>query len=237
MRTLSGLLGAVLLLAACTAKTPAPPILPTPAPAPNPAPNPAPAPAPSPAPTPSPAPAPAPSPSPQQCQPGQAGAYFPYAPGVQAAYAGTGNEFASYKVKVLHQSGNKLEWRRDTGGTTMAEVFQVTPQQVVRIYREGEAYDNAPRLNQPPNQSEVVLKAPIAVGTTWTSGNTTYTIQSVNATVQALNNQTLTCVVRVDAQSPTSLIRTYYHQQYGIVLTEFDPAGNPVVSRLNSFTP
>lgn len=171
------------------------------------------------------------------CQPGEAVDYFPYKAGTQATYAGQGNEYASYKVKVAHQSGDMVEWRKDNGGTVMAEVFQAAPQQVTLIFREGEAYDDNPRLGQPPNQSEPVLKGPVQAGTQWSAGSNTYTIQSVNESVQALNNQTLTCVVMVEVQGSHSLIRNYYHKQYGLVLTVFDPNGSPVESRLSSFTP
>jgi hypothetical protein len=198
-------------------------------------PTPPPAPAPAPAPTPAPS-TPAP-PKPAACEPGNAGDYFPYQVGTQATYTGLGNEFASYKVKVVGQGSGKVEWRRDNGGTTLAEVFQVSPAQVEQIYREGEAYDSAPRLGNPPNLSQVILKNPVKAGTTWTSGTTTYTIQNVAASVPALN-QTLNCVVAVEAQGQQGPpIRTYFHKQYGIVLTVFDPNGSPVESRLSAFTP
>jgi len=164
---------------------------------------------------------PPPAPAEPKCKAGQAADYFPYHLGTAATYAGKGNEYATYSVKVIGEAGGKVEWRKDNGGTVMAEVFQVAPQQVTLIYREGEAYDNTLRMNQPANQSQPILKGPVAVGTTWTTGNTTYTITSVDASVQALNQQTLTCAVVVDAQSPNSLIRTYLHKQYGIVLSIF----------------
>ncbi len=174
---------------------------------------------------------------PPSCQPGQAADYFPYHLGAQASYAGSGNEFASFGIEVIYETGGKVEWRKNDGGTTLAEVYQVTPQQVTLIYREGEAYDNAPRHNQPPNQSEPILKGPIQVGNQWTSGSNTYKIVSTNASVQALGSQTLTCVVVVEVQSGPSLIRNYYHKQYGLVLTVFDPNGSPIESRLATFTP
>lgn len=214
------------------------PVAETPAPAPTPAPNRAPSPTPNP--TPNPAPNPAPTPAPvnsNSCQVGNAAAYFPYHQGTKATYTGVGNEYAAYKLDVIHESGNKVEWRKDNGGTVVAEVFQVAPQQVTRIYREGEAYDQSPRLSNPPNASDVILQGPIQVGAQWTAGSTTYTIQSVNATVQALNNQALTCVVKVKVQDPNSITEAYYHQQYGLVLSIFNPGPNQVESRLATFQP
>lgn len=175
--------------------------------------------------------------APPTCQPGQAADYFPYHKGTEATYAGKGNEYASFKLRVIHESNGKVEWRKDTGGTVMAEVYQVAPQQVTLIYREGEAYDDNPRMELSPNQSESILKGPIQVGTQWTVGDRTYKITAVDATVQALGGQTLNCVVAVEVQFPDSLIHNYYHKQYGWVLSVFDPNGSPIESRLATFTP
>ncbi len=172
------------------------------------------------------------------CEPGQAADYFPYHQGTQADFAGQGNEYASFKLKVVGEGGGKVEWRRDNGGTVLAEVFQVAPNQVTRIYREGEVYDNNPRLNSTPNQSEVILQGPVQVGTQWSVGNATSQITDISATVPALGNQILSCVVVVETTTPNSpLTRNYYHQQYGWVLSIFDPTGNAIESRLSSFTP
>lgn len=179
----------------------------------------------------------APPTKPAACQPGQAADYFPYHQGTEATYAGKGNEYASFKLKVIHERNGKVEWRKDNGGTVVAEVYHVTPQQVTLVYREGEAYDTNPRMDKPPNQSEPILKGPIQVGTQWTEGNRTYKITAVDASVQALDNQTLTCVVVVETQTPDSLIRNYYHKQYGWVLSVFDPNGAAIESRLATFKP
>lgn len=199
--------------------------------------TPAPAPGPGTAPT-TPAPTtPAPSQgTPAACQPGHAADYFPYNAGTKVSYAGKGNEYASYTVDVIGKAGTKVEWRRNNGGTVMAEVFDVQPTQVTQIYREPEAYDNTPRMNNPSNTNEIVLKDPIAVGTTWTTANGPLKIVDVNASVPVLNNQVLGCVVVVEATG-TTVNRWYYHRNYGLILTVFDPTGANVESRLATFAP
>lgn len=169
------------------------------------------------------------------CRPGSAVDYFPYQPGMVAEFEGKGNEFASFKIRVLYREDGKLEWRRDTGGTVLAEVFSLQTNQVTRIFREGEVYDDNKRLNQPPNTNEVVLQGPVQVGTTWTSGGATHKITSVSETVQAAG-QTLTCVVVVESTTPQSTIRNYYHKQFGWVLSVFESEGTVVESRLKSLT-
>lgn len=187
------------------------------------------APAPPPA---QPAPPPAPEPAPEPAAPNAAD-YFPQAPGMKMEYAGLGNEFASWVITVLFRENGKLEWRRDTGGTTMAEVYRVEPEQVTLVYREGEAYDQEKRLDRPANTDQVILKAPIQAGTTWVAGDVTHTIVSTTEQVEAVG-QTLTDVVVVEAKHPTSTIRTYYHKQYGMVLSVFESEGAVVESRLQA---
>lgn len=187
-------------------------------------------------PQPSPEPAPSPGTPPPQQAPAAAD-YFPYKPGVRAEYEGKGNEYASYKVDVLYQENNLVEWRRDSGGTVMAEVFKVEPGQVTLVYRQGEAYDKEKRLTRPPNAGQVILKGPVVKGTTWTSGDSTYTILSTSEQVQAMG-QTLSDVVLVEQKSEHSTIRQYYHRKYGMVLSVFQSkeAADTVESRLKSVT-
>lgn len=169
------------------------------------------------------------------CRPGRAADYFPYRPGMVATYEGKGNEFASYTVRILYHENQKVEWRLDNGGTVMAEVFQIDPNQVTRVYREGESYDADPRLSRPPNASQVVLRGPIKPGTAWTSDGVEHRILSVDETVEAAG-QTLTCVVLVEAKHEHSTIRSYYHREYGMVLSVFQSGGDAVESRLAALT-
>lgn len=150
-------------------------------------------------------------------------------------YEGKGNEYASYVVDVLYKENGLLEWRRASGGTTMAEVYRLEPEQVTLVYREGEAYDREKRLGRPPNTNHVVLKAPIKPGTTWKGGDVTYAILSVTERVEAAWTK-LTDVVVVEAKYPQSTIRWHYHKTYGMVLSIFESEGSAVESRLESLT-
>lgn len=161
--------------------------------------------------------------------------YFPYAPGMKLEYEGLGNEFASWVITVLAREDGKLEWRKDTGGTTMAEVYRLEPDQVTLVYREGEAYDQEPRLDRPANVDQVVLQGPIQPGTAWVADDATHTIVSVTEQVEAVG-QKLSDVVVVEATRPTSVMRTYYHKQYGMVLTVFESEGAVVETRLRAVT-
>lgn len=167
------------------------------------------------------------------CQPGQAGDYFPYQPGMVATFQGTGNEFASYVINVLRREENLVEWRLNNGGTQMAEVFHVQPAKVTQIYAEAEAYDEDSRLAAKPNREMVLLQNPVAAGTTWTSEGVTYRILSTTETVAAAG-QNLQCVVAVQATHENSTVTRYYHKQYGMVLSVFRSGDTVVESRLAS---
>lgn len=171
------------------------------------------------------------------CQPAAMAQYFPYQVGTHAVYAGIGNEYAAYSTNTILQGSGKAEWRKNNGGTQLAEVFQVTPTAVTMVYQEAEVYNNNSHLNSPPNTNQVILQAPIQVGTTWTSNGATYQIISTTATVTALNNQTLTCAVQVRATSGSGVNDTYFHPTYGIVRNVVGPGPNQVESVLSTFTP
>jgi len=172
---------------------------------------------------------------PAACKPGDAASYFPYKAGMKAHFAGQGNEYAAFDLTILKRQGKKLEWRRATGGTTLAEVFETTPERVRLIYAEEEAYDLQPRIGKAPNRDETWIQAPIKPGTTWTARGTTYTIESTNAMADAAGRQ-LTCVLVVKGTSGESVIRRYYHQDYGLVLQVFQSGEATVESRLTSLT-
>lgn len=171
------------------------------------------------------------------CQPGNADDYFPYTPSMVATFDGTGNEFASFVIRVLYRESNLVEWRLNNGGTEMAEVFSVQPSSVKQVYAEGEAYDANKRLTLPPNRAMTLLQNPVATGTTWTSEGATYRILSTNETVAAAGKN-LTCVVSVEAAHENTTITRYYHKQHGMVLSVFrSNDGTAVVeSRLASIT-
>lgn len=164
-----------------------------------------------------------------------AASYFPYQPGTRLHYEGKGNEYASYTVTVLYRERDRLEWRRDNGGTVLAEVYRITPREVTLVYREGEAYDQEKRLARPANADQVVLQAPVAPGTTWTSGGATFTIRSVSETVAAAGT-VLTGVVAVEVKQPAATVRQYYHRRFGLVLSVFESEGTVVESRLQAVT-
>lgn len=82
-------------------------------------------------------------------------------------YQGTGNEYASFTRKVLHRENNLVQITDNNGGTIMAMVFRLSPEEIVKIYAEAEFYDDRNILTAQPNRQEIILKSPLQVGAQW----------------------------------------------------------------------
>lgn len=101
--------------------------------------------------------------------------YFPIRENVQYIYTGEGNEYASYDVYTDYALANKVQYRKNTGGTVLAEVIEIDEESgVAKIYSRGEFYYREDFLR---NESlmwgdrgleEVILKDPVEVGNSWT---------------------------------------------------------------------
>lgn len=65
--------------------------------------------------------------------------YFPLTAGMSWEYQGEGNEYASFKRKVLFVKGNLAQIQEDNGGTVSASVFKTTNDSVNRVFFTSEA--------------------------------------------------------------------------------------------------
>lgn len=165
-------------------------------------------------------------------------AYYPLKVGNHWEYKGTGNEYAAYKEDVVFAEGNKYQVMTDNGGTRMAHRYEVSANQIVTTYREGEVYNDKNILAEPSNENIVILKRPITVGTSWTNGNNHYEITQTDATVAVPAGTFNNCVV-VKVTNPQEKTYTldYYKKGVGLVKTEFVAEnGDKIMSELEKYT-
>ncbi|WP_258359799.1 hypothetical protein [Moorella sulfitireducens (nom. illeg.)] len=167
-------------------------------------------------------------------QRGKAGEFFPLYPGSRWQYLGEGNEYASFKREVLYAKGDRAQVREDNGGTVSAAVFKVTDDEVTRIFFRGEAYEDTNYLEHEPEDSVVILKAPLAVGTRWDTPNGPREIVDVNATVDTPAGKFENCL-KVKLEGSSSTIFEYYKEGVGMVKREFISGDTRVTSTLESF--
>lgn len=163
------------------------------------------------------------------------GDYFPVVAGSTWEYEGEGMEFASFSREVLFTSENLAQFREDNGGTVSAAVFKITPEAVTRIFFLGEAYGEANYLNTSSNESIIILKAPLQVGTKWTEPNGTREIVDLNATVSTPLGAYTQCI-KVKISNEHSTLYEYFKKDVGMVKREFISGDTKVSSSLKKHT-
>ncbi|MBI2874529.1 MAG: hypothetical protein HYY09_05540 [Firmicutes bacterium] len=163
--------------------------------------------------------------------------YFPVKPGMQWGFEGWGNEYATYNLEVVRASGEYVQTSEDNGGTVMARVYRVTENEVVEVYREGEAYDKPDRLDR-REKEDVILRAPLAVGNKWPLGTGTSEIVAVGLELKVPAG-TFRDVIKVKRGNPESenLVFDYYAPGVGKIKNEFTEANETVLvkSELESY--
>lgn len=158
--------------------------------------------------------------------------YFPMRADTQYEYEGSGNEFASYKEHVDYIENNKFQRRVDNGGRVVAEVIEVGSGEVKKILSRPEMYyrENLIRFN--PEEEDIILKAPIKVGTEWNVEVGARKITSVSADVSTPSGKykAIEVVTKGDSVETTH----YYAKGVGLVKSVFKSEGSEVSSVLKA---
>ncbi len=161
--------------------------------------------------------------------------YFPLGEGSDWQYKGEGNEYASFTREVLFVEGDKAQIREDNGGTVSASVYETTENEIIRIFFQGEEYEETNFLNEESNDSLVILKMPLEVGTKWDEPNGTREIVEVDATVDTPAGTFENCI-KVEIQGEYSTLFEYFKEGIGMVKREFVSEDATVTSTLESYT-
>jgi len=160
--------------------------------------------------------------------------YFPLTEGSRWKYIGEGNEFASFTREVLYVKGDRAQIIENNGGTVSASVFEVTDEEIVRIFFQGEEYEATNFLDVEPNDNFVILKKPLKIGTKWETPQGSREIVEIDATVDTPAGKFEDCVV-VSISQGSSTSYEYYKQGVGMVKREFVSEGITVMSTLEEY--
>lgn len=151
-------------------------------------------------------------------------------------YEGEGNEYASYTQEVEFEKGNRFQLTTDTGGTVMANIFEVRKDSIVNVFRKGEEYEHKNLLSEKDNLNVTLLKSPIAVGTKWVSEENTYEIVDTKAKLTVPFGDFNDCVVVKLTFKDGSEQYMTYKDGVGMLQSEFRAGDSKIFSRLKSFT-
>lgn len=157
--------------------------------------------------------------------------YYPVTVDSYWEYEGTGNEYASFTRKVLFAKGKLAQTSEDNGGTVATRVIEMTDSYVKVVYMQGEDYEpkNLLETGYTANANDILLQAPVKVGTTWAGTNTNKQIIAVDAAVDTPAGKFENCVkVKLPGQNDT--IYQYYKEGVGMVKQEFVTTDNEIIT-------
>ena len=161
--------------------------------------------------------------------------YFPLTLGSTWQYLGQGNEYATFSREVVFAASGKGQLKEENGGTTSAQVFVVDASSITRVFFQGEAYTPADFLAAAANDSTVILKMPIQVGTQWPDASGTREIVDIAASVSTPAGVFAGCL-KVKITAPGSTSYEYFKDGVGMVKREFTAGTDTITSTLQSYT-
>lgn len=160
--------------------------------------------------------------------------WLPQLNDVRYTYEGTGNEYASFTWSPQFNQENKYQVAKDNGGTTVVEIYEYREDAIVRIFSRPETYfrDNFADIGTIDQYSdnEILLKKPLALGTSWTTEGADYEITAIDKEISVPAGDYTT--LEVTAQYEDAIIKRYYAEQVGLVYEWTETSGLEIESAL-----
>lgn len=155
--------------------------------------------------------------------------FFPFKENVRLKYNGTGSEFAAKDVYTDFINGDKIQLRTVNSGTTTGEIFQIVDGELRRLYSKHEFYYRDNLTNISSNKYEVLIKEPLAKGTTWTlaNGERRY-ISDTEKEIDTPSGKYKT--LEITTERKDSKEYDYYAPNVGLVKSVYKGKGNMEVS-------
>lgn len=163
-------------------------------------------------------------------------AWLPRLDNVEYTYEGTGMEYSSFTWTPQFNQEDYYQIVKDNGGTVMAEVYDYRETQIVRTFSRPETYfrDNFTEIGsfEEDREEEIVLQAPLEVGTSWSNAENENEITAINheITVPAGTYDT----IEVTTTADTATTRRYYAEDVGLVSEVTDTEDMTVEANLAS---
>lgn len=95
--------------------------------------------------------------------------YYPFKGNIKMEYEGIGNEFAERTTFIEYIGENRAQLKIFNPGSVIVKVLEYGDGELREIYSEGEFYHIENMLDVNNEYSDVLLKEPLKVGTTWTT--------------------------------------------------------------------
>lgn len=164
--------------------------------------------------------------------------YYPLKENIRYIYKGEGNEYAPFTSYMDYKKGNRAQYRIDNSGTVLAEIIEVTDNEIRKVLSKGEVYYREDLLGEGAKGekdkpvTEVLLKAPIKEGNSWElEDGSVRTITNISADVSTPLGDYKAIEVTTKGQGEGKTI-DYYAKDVGLVKTIFVSNGMEVSSTI-----
>src|SRR5690625_446492 len=163
-------------------------------------------------------------------------AWLPRLDNVVYSYEGIGNEFAEYNWTPQFNQDDYYQVANQNPGTTLVEIFEYREDEIVRTFQRGETYfrDNFTEIGSfsDERQEEVLLKAPIEVGNSWSNEDSDYEITAIDHEIEVPYGTFN--AIEVTITTDDAVTKRYYAEDVGLVSDVFESEGMTVESNLES---
>lgn len=160
--------------------------------------------------------------------------WLPRPDNVVYSFEGIGNEYARYTWNPQFNEADYYQIVKDNGGTVVAEIYEYDADTVTRTFSRPETYfrDNFTEIGSfwENQEEEVILKAPIEVGTTWSNGESDYEITALDHELSVPAGEYTTMEVTITTDDTTT--KKYYAKDVGLVSEVTETEGLTVESNL-----
>ena len=165
--------------------------------------------------------------------------FYPFNSNTKFTFEGTGMEYASFSQYIDFVKDNKIQIRKNNGGTENVSVLENKDGELKIVFSKSECYYRENFLSKQPNQNIVLLKEPLVKGTSWTlADGSKRHITNVDVKVSTPAG-TFKCI-EVATENSDSTIMDYYGLNKGLVKTVFknkDIEVTSIVSKIEENAP
>lgn len=163
-------------------------------------------------------------------------AWFPKFENEVYYYEGINNEFAELIITPQFTQENYFQTVTNNDGTTIAEVYEYKDDEIIRVFARPETYfrDNFMNIGiiTDYEDDEVILKKPIAEGTTWENEDREFEITAIEKEITVPAGTYTTIEVTENTDDIT--IKKYYAEDMGLIYEVSETGEMTIESKLEN---
>lgn len=157
--------------------------------------------------------------------------FYPFNSNVNYIFEGIGNEYASYGIFVDYIKNDRVQIRKNNGGTESVSVIENKDGELRLVFSRGESYYREDLTSRKNDNPEILLKEPLVKGTSWTlSDGRKRFISNINVDITLPIGSFKALEVTTEDKESKTL--DYYVLNKGLVKTVFSSNGNDITSSL-----